>query len=217
MTCPSCRRDGTFDTIQPDVLVRDPTRDGEMRVGHRVCPNTECRCHVFVVLTEQGMLVESYPPETVDFDASDLPKNVLAALEETITCHAARCYNAAAMMIRKTLEEVCDHQGASGSTLHDRLHGLSTRIVMPTGMPSALHNLRLLGNDAAHVESKAYDDVGKMEVEVALDVTKEILKATYQMTSIMSRLEALKKPPTASPYPGRTLYSTHAPTPPNQV
>jgi hypothetical protein len=54
--------------------------------------------------------------------------------------------------------------------------------------------LRLLGNDAAHIEARTYNDVGQDEVEVAIDVTKEILKAVYQHRSLVARLDALRRP-----------------------
>jgi hypothetical protein len=59
-------------------------------------------------------------------------------------------------------------------------------------MLDALHDLRLLGNDAAHVELKDFDDVDKEKVEVALDIGKEILKAAYRYKAIMGRLNALE-------------------------
>jgi len=37
-----------------------------------------------------------------------------------------------------------------------------------------------LGNDAAHVEAKAYDNTGKDEAELAIELAKELLKAVYQ-------------------------------------
>ena len=59
----------------------------------------------------------------------------------------------------------------------------------------ALDDLRLLGNDAAHVESQVYNQVGKDEVELALDVTKEVLKSVYQYADLLNRLRALKRNP----------------------
>lgn len=70
-------------------------------------------------------------------------------------------------------------------------------MLMPQRMRDALHDLRLLGNDAAHVRSDAYNQVGHAEVEGGIAITKEILKATYQYDSILGQLDALRK--TASP------------------
>ena len=58
-----------------------------------------------------------------------------------------------------------------------------------------MDELRLLGNDAAHIEAKSYDKVSLEEVEVAIEFSKELLKALYQYSGLLSRLRALKKTP----------------------
>jgi hypothetical protein len=98
-------------------------------------------------------------------------------------------------MVRRTLECVCVEQGAEGKTLEKRIEDLGSRIVLPKGMIAALHNLRLLGNDAVHVEARIYEEIGKREVEVAISVAKTILQATYQMDSLLGELEGLKAEP----------------------
>ena len=62
-------------------------------------------------------------------------------------------------------------------------------------MPNALILSFRLGNDAAHIESLEYAKLGKEEVEVGIDFTKEVLKAVYQYSALLSRLRALKKAP----------------------
>lgn len=72
---------------------------------------------------------------------------------------------------------------------------LAYRTLYEGGEPrkeEALHNLRLLGSDAVHVEARVYADVGKRQVEVAVDVVKTILQAIYQMDTIFGELESLK-------------------------
>ncbi|MEN3285198.1 MAG: hypothetical protein V7607_6338 [Solirubrobacteraceae bacterium] len=135
----------------------------------------------------------SYPPETIDFDASDIPGRVVAAFEEAIKCHARQCYVAAAIMVRKTLEEVCADRGAAGDNLMKRIEALGDKVVLPQPMLDGLDNLRLLVNDAAHLEARVYEDIGQDELEVAIDVAKEILKATYQYEGLMGRLRELQK------------------------
>ena len=58
-----------------------------------------------------------------------------------------------------------------------------------------LDDLRLLGNDAAHIESREYDKVGKEEVEVGIEFVKEVLKAAYQYSALLDRLRGLRKNP----------------------
>jgi hypothetical protein len=137
--------------------------------------------------------VACYPPEVLDFDATGLPEQVLASFEEAIRSHAAGCYRAAAIMVRRTLEALCHDRDATGDDLARRLESLGTKVVLPSQLLQGAQQLRLMGNDAAHIEAKTYDDVGKEEVELAIDVAKEVLKAVYQYRDLIDRLDALKR------------------------
>ena len=64
---------------------------------------------------------------------------------------------------------------------------------MPSALFDAFDELRLLGNDAAHIESKDYDSIGHEEVGIAIELTKEILKGVYQMSNLVEKLKKLKK------------------------
>jgi hypothetical protein len=52
--------------------------------------------------------------------------------------------------------------------------------------PDGLDDLRLLGNDAAHIESKEFDAIGQEEVEIGIEFTKEVLKGRL---SILNTVE----------------------------
>lgn len=192
LRCPHCRHKGSFESI----IARDAGESGSQEtVGIRRCPNDDCLRLVFVVYDRSSLKVEtSFPPERLEFDPSGVPKPVVEALEEAVTCHANQCYKASAMMTRKTLEEMCEDRGAKGDNLAERIKSLGTSVVLPQELLVAADEIRLLGNDAAHVESKEYNDVGQAEVEVAIDFAKELLKAVYQYASLLSRMQALKKP-----------------------
>jgi Domain of unknown function (DUF4145) len=160
--------------------------------GMRQCPNPECRSLVFTVV-KNGKLEASYPPQVIDFDSTDLPPPILATLEEAIKSHAAGCFKASAIMVRRLLEELCSDKGATGNDLKARLAALGKTIVIPGDLLTAADELRILGNDAAHVEAKAYDAIGSNEATLAIELAKELLKAVYQYSSLVSKLKALKK------------------------
>lgn len=192
MRCPACRHNGTFEAVGlQDLDIRN--ENPSIVVGLRRCPDAKCMELVFVAL-RNGAVHVSFPAETIDFDSTSLPAKILASLEEAVTCHANSCFSSAAMMVRKTLEELCRERGAAGKNLKERLAQLRTRVVLPDELLDGLDNLRLLGNDAAHVESQHYDQVGKAEVELAIEIAKEVLKAVYQYDSLVKRLQALKTP-----------------------
>jgi hypothetical protein len=163
--------------------------------GERVCPNVDCKALIWVVysLGDPVEILFSYPPERFDFDASDLPEVVKEPLEEAIDCHANGCFKASALMIRRTLEALCQERGIrdEGSLFH-RIQALGRQVILPAEMIDGMHNLRLLGNDAAHVEAREYLAVGGPEVEAALAVTKLILSATYQSSATLRALESLR-------------------------
>lgn len=193
LRCPACHHRGTFEYLSAhDLMVG--YEDLDLTIGARRCPNPECHAIVIAYWDRQAnRLVHSYPPERIDFDATSLPENVLSTLQEAITCHANQCHRAAAMMLRRTLEELCDERAAIGKDLRTRIESLRQGTTLPPELIDALDQLRLLGNDAAHAELKSFDNVGDEEVSLAVALVKEILKTVYQMAALVDRMKALKK------------------------
>lgn len=192
LRCPRCRHQGTFEP-PPGADLHDgkAPHDATFYLVRR-CPNTNCHAVVFVMSSLLGQIKESLPAETLDWDATNLPDEIKETLEEAVLCYSSACYRASAIMARRTLELVCDDQGATGSNLKNRIQALGDNAIVPARLFAALDNLRLLGNDAAHVEAKDYLKVGADEAHLALDVAKEVLKAVYQYDDLVARLEALK-------------------------
>ncbi|MGR8932567.1 MAG: DUF4145 domain-containing protein [Gammaproteobacteria bacterium] len=187
--CPHCGKNAIFENLgQHDLSF------GTIVCGQRKCPNPDCNGHLFVVF-QNGQLLELYPPIKLDFDATNIPENIKKTFEEALVCHSSGCYVASAIMVRRTLEEICDDKSAKGNNLKARLTDLESKIVLPRELLDAMDELRLLGNDAAHIEAKQFDAVSNTELEVAIEVTKEIMKGLYQYSSLLSKLRALKKNP----------------------
>jgi hypothetical protein len=200
LRCPFCRHLGTF---EPIANVNDAktmgSKDGVSLgcgMGVRRCPNSECLKGMFVVASGETA-VAAYPPEVLDVDTTNLPPQVLGSLEEAVRCHSVGSYRAAAIMVRRTLEDVCADRGATGANLKERIKALGSTVVIPPDLLDGLDELRLLGNDAAHVNAQEYADVGQQEVELAIDVVKAMLLGIYQTADLVARLRAQKfKPPT---------------------
>lgn len=191
MNCPRCGQAGTFETS----FGNDNTAllDGStVVIGKRVCPNPKCREIVSLVFKE-GNLIDVYPPLRLSFDSEGVPINVQDCLEEAITCHSHGCYRASAIMVRRCLELLCEDRGAAGKNLHQRLETLKTMYVSSGDLIDGVFELKALGNDAAHVEAKDYDNVGESEAGLGIEVVKEILKMIYQQGNLVEKLKALRK------------------------
>jgi len=189
--CPNCGNIGTFDQLEStDLSIYDESLWHD--VGLRFCPNRDCRALLFFWKPHDGKLV-TFPSLRIDFNPENLPLKIISSFNESIICHAEGCYTAAAIMVRRTLEEICENKGSKGNTLKQRIKGLRSKVVLPEELFHAMDELRLLGNDAAHIESKEYEQIGKDEVAVAIELTKEIFKSVYQMDNLLSKLKKLKK------------------------
>lgn len=195
--CPHCLHVGTFATAV-DGLVwakyqknQSRTRGRNMKASLRVCPNS--KCHGIIMTISSGSdFTQVLPPELIDFEAEGLPIKLLATLREAVSCHAAGAYRASAMMVRRLLEEICEESGATGKDLHARLISLRTKITLPEELFEAMGELKALGNDAAHITAKNYTEIGKDESEDSIELSKEILKARYQLKGLLDRLRARK-------------------------
>lgn len=189
--CPHCNSGGTFDRLD----VNDITTNTSI-IGIRRCPNPDCLSVIFFIKGNiHGHFSDLwiFPSTKIDFRKDGIPDKVLRAFEEAIICHSNDCYIASAIMLRKTLEEICYDQGATGTNLFKRLDALSRIIIVPKQLIDATQELRLLGNDAAHLESQTYEEIGKTEIEISIEFTKEILKAVYQYEGLLGKLRELKR------------------------
>ena len=205
LRCPHCMHMGAFTAVlQQDFQIQHremrnnaPVPKGASVIGIRICPNIECRGVILAVIDATGKVI-ALPNEVLDFDSTDIPASIAGSLEEAIKCHSSQCYKAAALMVRRVLEELCEDSGATGNNLKERIASLSTKVVIPHTLLQAADYLRLLGNDAAHIEAKTYETIGEPEVRIAIDLTKELLKGAYQYKGLLSRLTALQKSPSGS-------------------
>lgn len=197
LRCPHCRHMGAFHGLNN---IHDASFVGNFEgkavpitFGIRKCPNRDCSGLVFVSAIS-GKVARCFPPEIIDFDATNLPDNILRTLEESILCHSVGAYRASALMVRRVLEELCDNKGITGKDLKARLLKLGEGNLIPPELFDAADELRVLGNDAAHVQAKEYNDIGEREASIGIELTKEILKSVYQLSSLLDRLRSLKKP-----------------------
>jgi hypothetical protein len=184
-TCPYCRTKAFFQRLGDDHQISTQYASGE-----RFCPN--CKGHIFVVF-EWRRFKMAYPPIRIDFDTQDIPDKIVNTFSEGLDCHSHDHHIAAAIMVRRTLEEICADRGAKGKDLKDRISDLRGRVILPPELFEAMDELRLLGNDAAHVEAKGYEEIGAEELQAAIEFTKEILKGVYQYKGLLTKLQELKK------------------------
>lgn len=193
--CPHCLNNGAFQAVSQGYQYFKRVGDNsgkKLQAVIRLCPNQSCKGIVFTLGEMNGEKLIVLPPELIDFDADHLPHRLLETLKEAIACQSVGAYRAAAMMVRRLLEEICDDSDAYGNNLYARLEALKEKITLPNELFDAMGELKALGNDAAHVEAKNYSQIGQGEAADSIELAKEILKARYQLKGLVERLRARK-------------------------
>ncbi|MFE3602387.1 DUF4145 domain-containing protein [Streptomyces sp. NPDC059142] len=108
----------------------------------------------------------------------DAPHRVQRAFQEAYRCfHQANAYSATATMARRTLELVCNDQGASGNTLAKKIDWLKQNDKIEGRLLDWATALRFVGNDGAHG-----DAVKRQDAEDALVFTEALLEHIYVLT-----------------------------------
>jgi hypothetical protein len=109
-----------------------------------------------------------------------LPPHVRAIYDET---HASLCGARpilAGIGIRTIVEAVCSHQSARGRVLKEQIDSLESMGCITKSGATILHNLRFMGNKAAH-EVKAHT---QEELGIALEVVEYLLQGVYILPKI---------------------------------
>jgi hypothetical protein len=191
LTCPGCGQRAKFIGLS----INDVYDGQNNRIfGVRRCPDDTCATIVYVIVHGLKGLLDSYPPVTIQYSKERIPSKIVAAFDEAIICRSHNCLVASAIMIRKTLEEICADKKAEGKTLYNRIEALKSKIVISKELFEGLQALRLLGNDAAHLEAQTYEDIGIEEIDISIQVTIKILDSVYQHDILVDKLKGLQKP-----------------------
>ena len=126
-------------------------------------------------------------------DHHPLPGEVARAPQPKVAHCVGACTTTGGLARDAVRAAIARDDEATGNNLADRLEVLSTKVLLPKTLIDGLTNLRLLGNDAAHLEAQTYNSVGSDEIAVAMEVTIAILRSVYQMGDLVAKLDALKR------------------------
>lgn len=179
--CPTCRKK-VLATVHGEVDVPpddDLGRDDPYRVILVACTT----CRTAMVLCSDYL----YGPEDWDTPENiwpngapvvDAPYRIQRAFQETYRCfHQASVYSATATMARRTLEMICNDQGAVGRSLANKIEWLQQNNKIEGRLLDWATALRFIGNEGAHGH-----EVKRQDAEDALAFTEALLEYIYVLT-----------------------------------
>ncbi|OQW33427.1 MAG: hypothetical protein A4E19_03220 [Nitrospira sp. SG-bin1] len=116
--------------------------------------------------------------------ARDIPEGIYDLYAETRTALCSNQPILTGIGIRAIVEAVCKDRGATGHNLEKRIDSLVILKIVTEDGAKILHNLRFMGNDAAH-EVKAHKID---ELSIAFGVLEYLLQGVYIMPKQASML-----------------------------
>jgi hypothetical protein len=116
--------------------------------------------------------------------AHHLPASVLPIYREALFASANDLPISAGFAIRAIIEAVCIDKAVPGRTLAKRIDGLASTGLITSAAAVILHNLRFMGNAAAH-EMKAHSSA---EISTAIDIAEILLQNVYVLPNLAQKL-----------------------------
>ncbi len=118
---------------------------------------------------------------------TQLPERLINIYKEVIMAHNNETPLLCAVGIRALIEGICFDQEITGRTLEKKIEGLAS--VLPKNIVSNLHNLRFMGNEAAHELSSPPQD----EIQLAIEICEDLLNYMYELDYKAGYLDKMRK------------------------
>jgi len=127
-----------------------------------------------------------YPIEKVI--PKDIPKDIATVYSEALRL-SQLSPSACAVMMGRTLEVICQHEGAVDGTLHARLQQLATSGRIPETLGKMALQLKEIRNLGAHADATG-DEVQGSDIPVIRDYMDAILEYLFVAPARITALEA---------------------------
>lgn len=125
-------------------------------------------------------IINEYFPKRVKQDLiakyyTQLPASLKDIYREVIMAFNNELPMLCAIGIRALIEGICFDQEITGRTLEKKIEGLAS--ILPKNIVANLHNLRFMGNEAAHELSAPV----QQELRLAIEICEDLLNYLYEL------------------------------------
>lgn len=102
--------------------------------------------------------------------------------KETVNAYNHEIPMLCAIGIRALIEGICSDQEITGGNLEKKIEGLAS--ILPKNIVTNLHNLRFMGNEAAHELSEPPQEELKLAIEICEDLLNYLYDLDYKADSL---------------------------------
>ena len=151
-----------------------------LSINYSIEECNNCEQHFLVVTNvSDGQRIAIYPrtlPKKVNVL---IPSHIMKDFEEALSCYSIGAYRGAAALARRTVQVICLDKGASKSKkLQEQIDELFTSGVITKDIQEWAHEVRFLGNDAAHPTKNEVSENDAKDILDLLDSLCEVLYIT---------------------------------------
>ncbi len=130
---------------------------------------------------------EQFFPERTRFYVKDksfkrLPNRLKTIYQEILRAYNNKLKMLCAIGIRALLEGICADKGIKGRNLQTKINNMTS--IIPKNIVVHLHNIRFIGNEAAHELTGATDE----ELRLAIEICEDLLNYIYELDYKASQL-----------------------------
>ena len=120
---------------------------------------------------------------------NNAPPSIKRIYRETVEAYNSELPTLCSAGIRALIECVCKEEGIQKGDLKDKIDLLNKNGMITKGFADALHENRLLGNDALH-EMTLFGDT---ELKTAIELIETLIETVYETKNKASTLKALRE------------------------
>ena len=157
--------------------------------GRIICP--DCRGHQDVVIQRKQLITANlisdiYEPIR-DILAWEIPTDILLDLAEAAIDLGVNAYKSCVVMCRRCVQAVLLDKGIKDDTLENMIDRAKStelgpgHVLLSENLYQTAKAVRFFGNSGAHPLDPVLRAVGKLQAQLGLQVTKEILQWVYPL------------------------------------
>lgn len=141
------------------------------------CNNCEQLFLTIRMNSKYGGLVRKYPNSLPKSINESIPQEIKTDFEEALLCYSVNAYRGAAALARRTVQLIClDKRADKNKKLYQQIDELFKNGVITKDIQEWAHEVRFLGNDAAHPSK---DTVSKDDAKDILDLLESLCEVLY--------------------------------------
>ena len=167
--CPSCH-------LATAVMIRSAYDKPNTGLRYEIGECNHCDSCVLIIRARINQQISKvYPsplPRSTDERIPELIKN---DFDEALLCLSVGANRGAAVLARRALQAMCKDKGSTKKDLKDQIDELFTKNIITEDLKEWSHEVRYVGNDAAHPNGVEVDKEDAEEIIDLLDSLCEVL------------------------------------------